>query len=102
MTNTQPTDGRCSSCQQTRPLFRYEPDHNMHAIPVSCEWCDRNEQPLLCSRCWEAERLREENAPMGAEELGATEFLLMAAANNGRLIRQAETDRAAASTALEG
>jgi hypothetical protein len=92
---TQPVEARCDHCKQTRSLFLYEPDHNAHALPVACEWCDREKQPLLCTRCWGVERAREENAPMGVDEQAATAFLLGAAANTGRLIRQAETDRAA-------
>src|SRR3546814_11062565 len=63
-------------------------------FPVACEWCEREKQPLLCTRCWQTERLREEDTPMGADEQAATEFLLRAAANNGRLIAQAEADKA--------
>lgn len=91
----QPVEARCDHCKQPRPLFLYEPDHNAHAIPVPCEWCDRGKQPLLCTRCWGAERERELNMPVSAEEDAATAFLLGLAANNGRLIRQAEADRAA-------
>ena len=90
----QPAEAACDHCKQTRPLFLYQPDHNAHAIPVACEWCDREKQPLLCTRCWGAERLREENAPVSPEEDAATTFLFAALANNGRLIRQAEADRA--------
>jgi hypothetical protein len=93
--STHPVEARCEQCKQTRPLFRYEPDHNAHAIPVACEWCDRDTQPLLCTPCWGTEREREENMPVSAEEDAATAFLLSMAANNGRLIRQAEADRAA-------
>lgn len=94
MTTTPPTQGPCEHCKQTRPLFEYEPDHNAHAIPVNCEWCDREKQPRLCSPCWGKERQREENMPVSPEEDAATAFLLGMAANNGRLIRQAEADRA--------
>lgn len=93
--NEQPVEARCDTCKQLRPLFLYEPDHNSHAIPVACEWCDREKQPLLCTRCWGAERERELNAPSSTEERDATAFLLGLAANNGRLIRQAQADRAA-------
>jgi len=91
---TEPVEASCDHCKQTRPLFLYQPDHNAHAIPVACEWCEREKQPLLCARCWGAERKREEDAPVSAEEGAATAFLLGMAANNGRLIRQAEADRA--------
>lgn len=94
MPQPEPIEARCDHCKQLRPLFPYEPDHNAHAIPVPCEWCDRDEQPLLCTRCWGIERERELNAPAGLEEREATAFLLGLAANNTRLIRQAEADRA--------
>jgi len=85
-----PTEAECEHCKQTRTLFRYQPEHNAHAIPVICEWCDRETQPLLCTRCWGNERQREENMPVSAEEDVATAFLYAAIARNGRLIRQSE------------
>lgn len=84
----------CDHCKQTRTLFLYKPEHNAHAIPVACEWCDREKQPLLCTRCWGNEREREENMPVSPDEDAATAFLLGMAARNGHLIRQAEADRA--------
>ncbi|MFG3510216.1 hypothetical protein ACGF5F_32490 [Streptomyces sp. NPDC047821] len=98
MTANTPLEARCDHCKQIRPLFLYEPDHNMHAFPVPCEWCDRDKQPLLCVRCWGKEREREENMPMSAAEEQATAFLLQAAANNSRSIARQEADKAA----LEG
>ena len=93
MTQPEPIEARCDHCKQLRPLFLYEPDHNAHAIPVPCEWCERERQPLLCTRCWGVERERECSAPSSREEQEATAFLLGLAANNGRLARQAEADR---------
>ncbi|MFF4403674.1 hypothetical protein [Streptomyces sp. NPDC001404] len=92
--NDQPLETRCDHCKQTRPLFLYEPEHNIHALGYTCEWCLRRQQPLLCSRCWSKEREREENAPVSAEELAATEGLYWIVATNERLIKQAEADKA--------
>lgn len=86
-----PADGACEHCKQTRPLFAYEPDHNAHAIPVPCDWCDREKQPLLCTRCWGKERQREENTPVSAEEDNATALLLALAARNRRLLAEPQT-----------
>jgi hypothetical protein len=73
---TTPAAGTCEHCQQTRPLVRYEPDHNFHFAGATCEWCERETQPLLCTPCWGRERQREDDAPMGAEEKAMTEALL--------------------------
>lgn len=83
-----PFRGRCERCWQPRTLTRYEPDHDFHAIPVPCEWCERERQPLLCTPCWGAEREREENAPMSAEEEQAAVAFAALVANNGRLAAQ--------------
>lgn len=91
---SQPIEARCDHCKQQRPLFLYEPDHNMHAFPVSCTWCDRDKQPLLCVRCWGAERELEENTPMSHAEAEATAFLLRAASNNSRIHARQEADKA--------
>lgn len=91
---TTPIEARCDHCKQTRPLFLYEPDHTFHFVPVDCEWCDRDTQPLLCARCWEKERLREENAPASPEELAIGAFLGPLFANNARHAAQAEADKA--------
>jgi hypothetical protein len=94
MTQPAPVEARCDHCKQTRPLFLYDPDHNFHVIPVSCEWCERETQPLLCTRCYSVEKRREENAPMSpVEEQAAIGFHLLVA-NNARLIARAEADRA--------
>lgn len=89
-----PLETRCDHCKQTRPLFLYEPDHNAHAIPVPCEWCDRQTQPLLCVRCYSAERIREENTPASSAEKAATAFLLGLVDNNARIIARQEADKA--------
>lgn len=61
---TAPLEARCDHCAQTRPLFLYEPDHgHLGAGMYSCRWCTREKQPLLCVRCWDAEKEREENDP---------------------------------------
>ncbi|GGX49303.1 hypothetical protein [Streptomyces noursei] len=90
----QPVEARCDHCKQIRPLFLYEPDHNVHVLPVACEWCDRQQQPLLCSRCWGKERGREESAPMGADEEAATAFFIRASRNNARIFDRQEADKA--------
>jgi hypothetical protein len=69
-TTAQPTEGRCEHCKQTRPLFRYEPDHDAHLDPygLTCRWCTREKQPLLCTRCWSAERVEEDEDPQLSRE----------------------------------
>lgn len=94
MTTGQPLEARCDHCKQTRPLFLYEPDHNAHAIPMPCEWCDRKKQPLLCVRCYSVEQTREENTPATAAEKAATGFLLGLVDNNARYIARQEADKA--------
>lgn len=62
MTDKKPIEARCDHCKQTRPLFLYEPDHgHLGASMYSCRWCMREKQPLLCVRCWGAEKQLEEN-----------------------------------------
>jgi hypothetical protein len=94
MTQPVPVEARCDHCQQTRPLFLYEPDHDFHVIPVSCEWCAREKQPLLCARCWGVEKRREENAPMSKTEEQAAAGFYALVENNSRLIARAEADLA--------
>jgi len=94
-TTRQPTEGRCEHCKQIRPVFRYEPDHNMHISPAliaGCRWCTREKQPLLCVRCWSGEREREEDDPLLNEE-GDTFALICA--NNSRIDARREADKAA-------
>ncbi|MFZ3473145.1 hypothetical protein ACODT3_10575 [Streptomyces sp. 4.24] len=58
----QPFEAYCDHCHQQRPLFLYEPDHgHLGAAMYSCRWCMRDKQPLLCVRCWGAEKELEEN-----------------------------------------
>ncbi|MCI3246485.1 hypothetical protein [Streptomyces spinosisporus] len=72
--------GPCEHCKQPRPLFRYEPEHNAHLGGgfATCRWCTREKQPLLCVRCWEKERLREENDPALNEEAETLEEICAA------------------------
>lgn len=69
-TPTIPVEGECEHCHRTRPLFAYEPDHNMHlgALAFTCRWCTRDKQPMLCARCWSTERELEEGDDALAEE----------------------------------
>ncbi|MEU7066932.1 hypothetical protein [Streptomyces sp. NPDC046161] len=90
MNAEQPLEARCDHCKQTRPLFLYEPDHNCHLVPRDCEWCDRDKQPLLCVRCWDQEREREENQPPTAEELALTEFFVGMSARTNRSTPEAD------------
>lgn len=96
--STQPIEAQCDRCKQTRPLFLYEPDHDFHLLPVTCEWCEREKQPLLCVRCYSAERQREESTPLAPGEAEAADTFQRLVANNGRRARaadaQAEADRA--------
>jgi hypothetical protein len=94
MTDT-PIEARCDHCKKLRPLFRYEPDHNAHLFPVLCRWCDRDEQPLLCVRCWDAERSLEENTPATPEEQEAGKFLGHLLQANQRYAEQTTADREA-------
>lgn len=68
MANAQPLEAHCDHCRQTRPLWLYQPEHTMHLTLVTCDWCDRDRQPLLCTRCWSDERIREETAPVSEAE----------------------------------
>lgn len=88
-----PIEARCDHCKQTRPLFLYEPDHNCHLIPVWCEWCEREKQPLLCVPCWGKEREREENTQY-PEEAAMGAALAPFFANNARYAAQKEADKA--------
>jgi hypothetical protein len=59
-----PIEARCDHCKQPRPLFLFEPDHgHLGAAQFTCRWCTRDKQPLLCVRCWGAEKKLEENDP---------------------------------------
>jgi hypothetical protein len=77
---TAPFEARCDHCKQTRPLFLYQPEHG-HMLPpqeMACPWCSRNKQPLLCVRCFGAERAREESDPRLREERAALERICAA------------------------
>ena len=93
MTQPQPIEARCDNCKQTRPLFLYEPDCGLHlgAGAFTCPWCSIPKQPLLCTRCWDARKEREDNDPRLLEE-DAT-FQKIAAANARYAARQ-EADKA--------
>jgi len=95
MTAEQPIEARCDRCKQTRPLFLYEPDHDFHLTGITCEWCARDKQPLLCARCFSAEKQREENDPGDPLDNDAAAFFVRAVQNNGRILAQQEADRAA-------
>jgi hypothetical protein len=91
---TEPLEARCDGCKQTRPLFLYEADHDFHITGITCEWCAREKQPLLCVRCWGAEKEREENTPLPAEDQAAANFLVRICENNRRYAEQADADKA--------
>jgi hypothetical protein len=84
---------RCDHCRQTRPVFLYETDHDFHLTGITCEWCTRSKQPLLCTRCWSAEKEREENTPLPAEDQQAADFLIRICENNRRYAEQADADK---------
>ena len=62
--------GPCDYCKQNRHLFEYVALHvgNVGGVVFAggftfeCEWCNRGEQPKLCTRCWSIEREREEDS----------------------------------------
>ncbi|MEU1908438.1 hypothetical protein [Streptomyces hygroscopicus] len=88
---TQPIEARCDHCKQTRPLFLYQPTHNAHFGFATCRWCARDKQPLLCVRCWGAERELEENDPFLNEE---AETMAKICATNARIAAREEADKA--------
>ena len=99
---TDAIEARCDHCKQLRPLFLYEPDHNAHfnpALMLTCRWCNRDRQPLLCVRCWGAERELEENDPALSEEAETMEQIC---AQNRRAIVAKEARAAADREACEG
>jgi hypothetical protein len=91
----QPFEAYCDHCHQQRPLFLYEPDHNCHLLPVACRWCDRDKQPLLCTRCWDAEKQLEDRTPATPEEQSIGSFLNAVSARSRDYDAQVEADRAA-------
>lgn len=94
MTAETPLEARCDHCKQTRPLFLYEPDHDFHLTGITCEWCERDKQPLLCARCWSVEKQREDNDPGDPLDNDAAAFFVRACANNARIIARQEADKA--------
>lgn len=96
-----PLEARCDHCKQIRPLFLYEPDHNMHlgGGAFTCRWCSREKQPLLCVRCWGAERELEENDPELNREGDAFAEICE---TNSRVIARKEARAAADRAACEG
>lgn len=98
----QPLEARCDHCKQTRPVFLYEPDHDFHLTGITCEWCARDKQPLLCVRCFSAETLREENDPGNPDDNAMAAFFVQAAQNNGRIIAREKAQAAADKAALDG
>lgn len=92
-TAPQAVEGACDRCKQTRPLFPYTPTHNGHIDPYgfTCRWCTRTEQPKLCTRCWSAERVEEENDPQLNEE---AEMLEHICATNAAWAARRERDKA--------
>jgi hypothetical protein len=97
----QPLEARCDHCKQQRPLFLYEPDHNMHLGPnaFTCRWCTRDKQPLLCVRCWGKERELEENDPALNQEAETFEQIC---ATNARVEARREARAAADKAACDG
>lgn len=91
---TKPLEARCDHCNQQRPLFRYQPDHTAHLLPVACRWCDRQQQPLLCVRCWGKERQLEENTPATDAEQSIGDFLTAVMHRSARHEAQTAADRA--------
>ncbi|RLL66965.1 hypothetical protein [Streptomyces sp. Z26] len=91
----QPLEARCDHCRQNRPLFLYEPDHDMHLTGITCEWCARGRQPLLCARCWSVEKAREEADPGDPADNEAAAVFVQLVRNNHRHITRREADKAA-------
>jgi len=91
VTSPQPIEARCDHCKQTRPLFLYEPDHgHLGAGMFTCRWCTRDKQPLLCVRCWGAERELEENDPAINQDAETMEQIC---ATNRRIAEREDAER---------
>ncbi|MCX5584230.1 hypothetical protein [Streptomyces erythrochromogenes] len=90
----KPLEARCDHCKQNRPLFLYEPDHNCHLLPVACRWCDRDKQPLLCTRCWDTEKQLEDRTPASLEEQSIGSFLTAVMTRSTQHDEQCATDQA--------
>lgn len=70
--------GQCAACGKQRPLWRYRPEHETHwdmADCAFCRWCMREEQPLLCAGCYQAEADRETNMPIPEADQAAIAIL---------------------------
>ncbi|MGQ4733422.1 hypothetical protein ACUN3E_37910 [Streptomyces sp. Ju416(a)] len=92
---TTPLEARCDHCKQTRPLFLYEADHDFHLTGITCEWCAQDRQPLLCARCWSAEKVREEADPGDPQDNAAGAAFARMIQNNARHIALRDADKAA-------
>jgi len=91
MSTPQPIEARCDHCKQTRPLFLYEPEHgHLGAGMFTCRWCTRDKQPLLCVRCWGAEKELEENDPAINEDAETMEKIC---ATNRRIAEREDAER---------
>lgn len=103
-TSPQPIEARCDRCKQIRPLFRYEPDHDVHLNPMAmagCRWCNCGEQPLLCVRCYDKEAEREDADPALSEE-GETWSRILAGNARHEARRQADMEAVAGIAAASG
>lgn len=91
MTTTPPAEAPCDNCQQTRPLFPYEPDCGIHlgAGAFTCPWCSIGKQPALCTPCWSARKEREDNDPRLLEEAAVMEDIC---ATNARVAARRDTE----------
>lgn len=97
---TAPLEARCDHCKQTRPLFLFEPEHgHLGAGMFTCRWCARETQPLLCVRCWGAEKEREEADPGINED---AETMRQICETNARVIAREEARAAADKAACDG
>lgn len=64
-------EGACGHCEKWRPLWKYRPQHEGHLHEpdaLSCTWCQREEQPVLCARCYQGEYERELDTPTSETE----------------------------------
>ncbi|MFI5473159.1 hypothetical protein ACIA6D_23330 [Streptomyces cacaoi] len=100
MSTAAPLEARCDHCKQTRPLFLFEPDHgHLGAGMFTCRWCTREKQPLLCVRCWGAEKELEENDPAINQDAETMEKIC---ATNSRIAEREEAERARLQQACDG
>lgn len=86
-----PIEARCDHCKRLRPLFLFEPEHgHLGAGMFTCRWCTRDKQPLLCVRCWGAEKELEENDPAINEDAETMEKIC---ATNRRIAEREDAER---------